>query len=260
MLVNFMGFGGGFLLAAALLELVPESLEGGDSLAPLLIVAGYLLVYIFEHLFATHAHTDQPLLYRQEAAENPAYAGPNYDPSSYDPENYPADAHDLSHHTLIGSLPHVGELITRRASLAALVGLLVHTFFDGLAIVAGFLTSPALGTLVFIAVFLHKVPEGFSIATIMRAAAHSRGIAFLSATALAASTVLGATVPFLIGVPDPEMLRGRLALAAGTFIYVAASDLIPAVSPQSSRTTYLFVFVGVAAFYTSKLLAHSVLG
>src|SRR5438132_13922859 len=40
----------------------------------------------------------------------------------------------------------------------------VHTFFDGVAIAAGFMIGPALGALLSIAVVLHKVPEGFTIA------------------------------------------------------------------------------------------------
>ena len=58
---------------------------------------------------------------------------------------------------------HFGEETHRRepaAGVSALVGLMLHTFFDGVAIASGFLVSRQLGVLVFLAVLLHKLPEG----------------------------------------------------------------------------------------------------
>jgi len=57
-------------------------------------------------------------------------------------------------------------------------GLLIHTFFDGIAIASGFLVSPALGWIIFIAVFLHKIPEGFTVSSVMLASGRSRGFAW----------------------------------------------------------------------------------
>lgn len=50
-----LGFSGGFVLAAALLEMVPESLERGASM-PVFIAAGYLLVFVIEQLLNVHLH------------------------------------------------------------------------------------------------------------------------------------------------------------------------------------------------------------
>ena len=46
---------------------------------------------------------------------------------------------------------------------------MIHTFFDGIAITAGFLVSPFLGWIIFIAIFLHKIPEGFTVTSVMLA-------------------------------------------------------------------------------------------
>ena len=56
---NSIGFGGGFLLAAAFFEVLPASLEGG-AVMPLYVLAGYMVVYLFEQLFATHVHERSP--------------------------------------------------------------------------------------------------------------------------------------------------------------------------------------------------------
>jgi zinc transporter ZupT len=100
----------------------------------------------------------------------------------------------------------------------------VHTLFDGVAIAAGFMIGPALGTLLFIAVILHKVPEGFTIASIMLAAGQVAPGRDRRWRALGVLTLAGAAATsFLAGHHVPY----ALALSAGVTIYVAASDLIP---------------------------------
>ena len=66
---------------------------------------------------------------------------------------------------VIGTHFHFGEethLVSEAVSVAALVGLLLHTFVDGVAVESGFGIGSAVGALVFTAVILHKVPEAVS--------------------------------------------------------------------------------------------------
>src|SRR5713226_1486088 len=68
----------------------------------------------------------------------------------------------LTQHTVTPHF-HFGEethAVQRMAGTSALVGLLLHTFFDGVAIGSAFLVRPALGVMVFTAIVLHKLPEG----------------------------------------------------------------------------------------------------
>ena len=63
----------------------------------------------------------------------------------------------LTQHTLVRHF-HFGEEtheVSAVVSVSALVGLLLHTFVDGVAIASGFLVSPRLGVLVFLAILLH---------------------------------------------------------------------------------------------------------
>ena len=59
-------------------------------------------------------------------------------------------------------------------SMSALVGLLLHTFVDGVAIASGFEVGASLGCLVFVAILLHKLPEGLAISSLFLAAGSSR--------------------------------------------------------------------------------------
>lgn len=121
---------------------------------------------------------------------------------------------------------HFGEethAVPRAAGVSALVGLTLHTFFDGVAIASGFLVSPRLGVLLAGAVLLHKVPEGVAIASLMLAAGQSRRRALGSAAILGAATLAGALATGLVS----GLARQGLAIAAGMTLYVAASNLIP---------------------------------
>ena len=127
----------------------------------------------------------------------------------------------------------------------ALLGLGVHTLFDGVAIAAGFMVDQVLGTLLFIAVLLHKVPEGFTIGSIMLASGRSRGAAIGASAWLGAATIAGALLTTLI---DDEHIGYALALSAGVTIYVAASDLIPEVNREGGPRLGWTVFGGLLLF------------
>src|SRR5215471_10834831 len=68
----------------------------------------------------------------------------------------------LFEHTLAPHFHFGEEMRHGHARRTILLGLAIHTFFDGVAIAAGFLISTWLGVLIFVAVFLHKLPEGFT--------------------------------------------------------------------------------------------------
>src|SRR2546428_5158979 len=93
----------------------------------------------------------------------------------------------LTQHTVTPHF-HFGEethAVRRLAGTSALVGLLLHTFFDGVAIASAFLVRPALGVMVFIAILLHKLPEGVTISSLYLAVGRT------GAQAVGAAGVLG---------------------------------------------------------------------
>jgi len=158
--------------------------------------------------------------------------------------------HTISAHFHYGEETHRGELVTRRTSLAVLVGLSVHALFDGVAIGSGFVVSNWLGWLIFLAIFLHKAPEGFTMASVMLASGRSRTTALYSAVGLAAATLLGVLVIEVV----PGWLAYGMPVSAGVAIYVGATDLVPEVNREPGIRMALVFFAGVGAFLLLRML------
>jgi zinc transporter ZupT len=158
----------------------------------------------------------------------------------------------LTQHTLTTHF-HFGEethRVTTAISLSALAGLLMHTFVDGVAIAAGFTVSTELGVLVFIAVVLHKLPEGLAIASLFLAAGQSPQRAVAAAGALGLTTMLGVLVTDVVG----PLARHGLPLAAGVTLYVAASNLVPEFQAKRGWSLAMYFFGGCALFTLAYLL------
>jgi len=152
--------------------------------------------------------------------------------------------HTLAPHFHFGEETHEHEFVHSHRTYSVLLGLMIHTFFDGIAIASGFIVSARLGWLIFFAVFLHKIPEGFTVASVMLAAGRSRAAAWGASGLLGAATFLGVVTMVLL----QGSVNVGLPLAAGVTLYVAASDLIPEVNREPGMNMALLVFVGVAVF------------
>jgi zinc and cadmium transporter len=204
----FVALGSGFMLATALMEMIPTSFELRGQKAAFLVLLGYLIVHFFEHTVSPHFH--------------------------------------------FGEETHAHEFVHKHKSVSVLIGLIIHTFFDGIAIASGFLVSNWLGWIIFVAVFLHKIPEGFTVASVMLASGQSRGRAWGSSVLLGLATLAGvmtmSVTQYAVGVGLP--------LAAGVTLYVAASDLIPEVNREPGIKMALVVFLGVAVLFFFDAAFH----
>jgi zinc transporter ZupT len=158
--------------------------------------------------------------------------------------------HTITPHFHFGEETH-HEFFSSRIGYSVLIGLAAHALFDGVAIGSGFVLSNWLGFLIFLAIFLHKVPEGFTVASVMLAAGRSRRTAVISASVLAAATMLGVLLINLV----PSWVKVGLPLSAGVAIYVAATDLVPEVNREPGIRMALVFFVGVLLFLILRLLA-----
>ncbi|HEY1766275.1 MAG TPA: ZIP family metal transporter [Terracidiphilus sp.] len=152
--------------------------------------------------------------------------------------------HTINAHFHFGEETHAGEFVSGHTGFSVLGGLSVHALFDGVAIGSGFVVSNWLGWLIFLAILLHKAPEGFTMASVMLASGRSRKTAFYSAVALAAATLAGVLIIELV----PSWLSYGLPVSAGVAIYVAATDLVPEVNREPGIHMALVFFAGVAAF------------
>lgn len=197
-----LAFGAGFMLAVAVLGVLPEVLRDGQGGA-LYVLAGYLAVHLAQHVFTTHFHFGE-------------------------------ETHRVS----------------RSAGISALLGLTLHTFFDGVAIASGFLVSSELGVLLFLAVLLHKLPEGVTIASVMVAGGQTRAQAMGAAAVLGLATILGVALTDVVA----PLARHGLALSAGVTIYVAASNLVPEFQAKRGWLSALAFFGGALGFFLTERL------
>ena len=200
---HFVAFGAGFMLAVAIVEVLPEAFARSGGAAPALVLAGYLGVHLTQHTVTPHFH------FGEETHAVHRFAGPS-----------------------------------------ALVGLLLHTFFDGVAIASAFLVRPTLGVMVFIAILLHKLPEGVTISSLMLADGRTGGQAVGAGAVLGAATLAGVVLTDQLGF----LVHHGLALSGGVTIYVAASNLVPEFQGKRGWKLPAAFFAGAGVFYVTKLL------
>ncbi|OLC88294.1 MAG: ZIP family magnesium transporter [Gemmatimonadetes bacterium] len=162
----------------------------------------------------------------------------------------------LTQHTLTPHF-HFGEEthpVSSVAGTSALVGLLLHTFFDGVAIASAFLVRTQLGIVVFVAIFLHKLPEGVTISSLMLAGGRSGGRAVGAAALLGLATLIGVVFTEELGF----LVQHGLAISAGVTIYVAASNLVPEFQGKKGWQLPAAFFAGAAVFFLTKTLLDRV--
>jgi ZIP family zinc transporter/zinc and cadmium transporter len=136
--------------------------------------------------------------------------------------------------------------------ISALIGMIVHTFFDGVAIGAGFMVSTGVGILIFLAVLLHKIPDGFTISSIIITSGHSKRSALAAASALGFSTFIGVVSVHIIG----GSVSYALPISTGSTLYVAATDLMPEVNREKGVKMAIVVFAGMALFLGVRTIAR----
>lgn len=162
----------------------------------------------------------------------------------------------LTQHTVTPHF-HFGEEthpVNAGAGTSALIGLLLHTCFDGVAIASAFLVGPGLGIMVFVAILLHKLPEGVTIASLMLAGGRSGAAAVRAAALLGLATVVGVLLTDSIGV----LVRHGLALSGGVTLYVAASNLVPEFQGKRGWKLPAAFFAGAATFYFTRVLVEGI--
>src|SRR6476660_2597531 len=183
-----VALGAGFMLAAIFIEILPETVSiwsagrQGESAAQAivgamtLLLAGYLLIQLFEHTLAPHFH--------------------------------------------FGAETHPESFMRPSAAYTAVGGLWIHTFFDGVSIASAFLVNFKVGILVFIAILLHKMPEGFTVASIMLATRHSTQKALIATAAIGAATMAGVIGVAILETRVSNAVAYALPFSAGVTLYV----------------------------------------
>ena len=219
-----LALGAGFMLAVTIFEILPESIILWQKSTPLTIDDLYLPMllvmggYLLTQFFE----------------------------------------HTVAPHIHLGEEMQSDKMISTSSAYTAVSGLLIHTFFDGVSIAATAQIDFRIGFLVFIAVFLHKFPEGFTVGSMVMAAGKGLREVVIATSLIGFTTVLGVMAFYLIGLNLGFTVAYALPISAGITLYVAASDLIPEVNHHGGKNPFVSfsVFGGVALFFLTHYLVH----
>lgn len=176
-------------------------------------------------------------------------------------------------------LPDVSPEANNHATITA--GLLIHAAMDGVALGAAVAETEVrdakggnLGLLVFWGLMLHKGPAAFSLCTFLLNAGltHRKILATMSLFALAAPVAAIVTCLGLLGYSNGESVQDNVALAllfsGGTFLYVAACDMLPEIKARAeevaasrhggvgSKAWLYWMLVGMLASYGFALASE----
>jgi zinc transporter ZupT len=226
-LILFIGFAGGFLFALAALEIVPESMKALPVAAPLLVLGGYLFTFAGEQIWCTHHHHEHE--------------------------------DDHGDHLHRAHADHAGMLlVSPSTSVAMVAGMTMHSFFDGVAVGAGAAVGGITAILIFLGIAIHKIPSTFGLSSVAYSASGSKRNAMWAAAVCAGATLVGAVVTKSIAGLGTEVRSGILCVAAGTFIYVAATDLLPLVHRNRSYAATASVIIGALVYYATAIILRAV--
>jgi zinc and cadmium transporter len=248
-LQKYLSLSAGVMLGAAFFHVMPDALKkAGDSVFGWSISISVLAMFCIERFIAPHSHESSSKLQQEH-------------------EHEPGCEHDHEHH----AAPAV-------AGWMAVLGLTLHTFLNGIALAAaiklavkpnGGVPEALPGLAMFLAIFLHKPADAMAISSVLsRKKGVGRAKLWLVQLGFASMVPVGALVCWWT---SSEMDQGNeklfigaaLAVSAGTFLFIALSDLLPEVQFHRHDRLPLFsllvagvVFMGFVAYLEDLGGAH----
>lgn len=155
------------------------------------------------------------------------------------------------HHLTNKNHPH-------HLSTMNLVGEAVHNFIDGIIIATSYLISIPIGITTTIAVIFHEIPQEISDFGVLIYGGYTKTKALIANFLIALTAILGAILTLLIGIKVENILIFLIPFAAGNFIYIACSDLIPELHKETklraSLIQLIFFILGVLIMFGLKLI------
>merc|ERR1712137_361611 len=167
------------------------------------------------------------------------------------------------------------SILSSSFSFAAIVGLGVHSFVDGVMIGGAFTASPDVGGRVGLAIVLHKFPDGFVISSILQGIKSTfasapearrntllgfvyRYMSFFILFGVCFMTPVGAATSYALleGMPDVG-LGFVLCFGAGTFLFITCAGIIPELLHQNRMLTLITFSAGYLLFLTTDSLFHA---
>ena len=212
----------GVLLGVGFLHIIPESMEL-TTRAPLFVVLAFVLFYFLEHHLLIHAGHE---------------------------EHHHVNLNVDACHDDCCSHPHPMGWV-------AFVGMGLHSVIDGMIIGTSFEVGGDLGMLAALGVIAHEVSEGIAMIAILLHYGWTRKKAIQLTSFVALATPGAAILTYaLVNNLSESLLGALLATAGGSFIYIAASDLIPESHRSRGLSASLALCLGILFAWGIGLLAH----
>ena len=154
---------------------------------------------------------------------------------------------------------HQGHCETHSFGFMNLVGDALHNFIDGLIIAATFMTSTHLGIVTTLAVALHEIPQEIGDFGVLLYSGYSRKKALISNLLVSLTSVIGGILGYYLSTSIYHLSSYLLPIAAGGFIYISASDLMPEIRKETnlkkSISSFITFILGILLIYFFKLLS-----
>ena len=153
---------------------------------------------------------------------------------------------------------HKGKCEIHTFGYMNLFGDALHNFIDGLVIASTFLMDYRLGIVTTLAIALHEVPQEIGDFGVLIYAGFKKKKALFTNYLVALTVVVGGVVGYFVSQPLHQIIPYLLPFAAGGFIYIAASDLMPEIireeNLKKSITTFFVFITGIAIMMLVKLI------
>jgi len=139
-----------------------------------------------------------------------------------------------------------------------LVGDSLHNFIDGLVIASVFLVDFKLGVVTTLAIALHEIPQEIGDFGVLIHAGFNKVKALVLNYIIATTIILGGVVGYFASFYIKDLIPYLLPIAAGGFIYIASSDLMPEIRKETNLKKSIISFgiflSGIVLMYAVKFL------
>jgi zinc and cadmium transporter len=219
LLLVLVSLAAGALLGDAFIHLIPEALNKSSSEtgASVLIIAGILLFFLIEKILHWH---------RSHGEEDIEEFG-----NMNEPLKHGKDIHPTGYIVLISDG--------------------MHNILDGIIIGASFMAGPELGIATTLAIMLHEIPQEIGDFGVLLHTGFTRAKALFLNFVSALFAFLGAAISLFLGNASESLIIWIIPIAAGGFIYIAATDLLPELQKtkevKHSIVQFSALLAGVAA-------------
>ena len=147
----------------------------------------------------------------------------------------------------------------KSSSSLIIIGDTLHNALDGVAIGAAFLVSPATGIVAAIAVALHEIPQEIGdFGLLLKNGMKHKKVVLVNVVSALATTIT-AVIVYGFGNSESSLIPYMLAITAGFFIYIAASDIVPELHEKSKSKYDLrpwFLLLGAVLIMIISPIAH----